>query len=296
MNSLPTQHELQFPLDDGVHNLRDDRDILSMPYFASGAKGQVVQHIRVELETSSDQAWVDIKGTEDGIADMFDKRILLFIRMMLDQSTRDGRELSRTVRFAPYDYFQAIGTRRPSKKDYEAFDRSLDRLKGTYIKSSVDAVLPDGEIIRGNMRRGWIDEADYIEHRNATGVVKRGVRIRVSEWLFAMWMQAGKSLAVPREYFQIRSPIKMRIYELCRRFVGNQRVPVRMNLALFHQRINGGEGRPTDLKKKIREVQDEGGILGYDIRLEPHRKRTPPRRVIVCMTNALLVPRLTSIK
>lgn len=296
MSQYPEQRELQFPLDDGIHNLRDDRDILSLPYFASGAKGRVVQHIRVEVDTAKDNAWVDIKGTEDGIADMYDKRILTWCRMMLDQAHRDGRERSRTVLFSPFDYFQAIGTRRPSKKDYDAFDRSLDRLKGTYIKSSVDAVLPDGQIIRGNMRRGWIDEADYLEHQNATGIVRRGVRIKISEWLFAMWMQEGKSLSVPREYFQISSPIKMRIYELCRRFVGHQRIPIRMNLELFHKRLNGGEGRPTDIKKKIREVHEAGGLLGYDVELEPHRKRTPPRRVIVRMSNQLLVPRLKAIK
>ena len=296
MSKSSEQRELQFPFDDGLHNLRDDRDIMSMPYFASGAKGKVVQHIRVELETPNDSAWVDIKGTQDGIADLFDKRVLLWIRMMIDQSRRDGREVSRTVVFAPYDYFHALGNRRPSKKDYEAFDRSLDRLKGTYIKSSVDAVLPNGDVIRGNMRRGWIDEADYIEHHGATRTTRRGVRIRVSEWLFALWMEDGKALSVPREYFQIKSPLKMRIYELCRRFVGHQRIPVRMNLALFHKRLNGGEGRPTDIKKKIREIHEDGGLLGYDIVLEPHKKRTPPGRVMVRMTNIKLSPRLRPVK
>jgi len=169
MSKYSEQQELQFPVDDGLHKLRDDRDIMSMPYFAAGAKGKVIQSIRVELETAKDNSWVDIKGTQDGIADLFDKRILLWIRMMIDQSRLNGREVSRTVVFSPNDYFQAIGNRRPSKKDYVAFEKSLDRLKGTYLKSSVDAVLPSGDVLRGNTRRGWIDEADYLSITALTG-------------------------------------------------------------------------------------------------------------------------------
>lgn len=296
MSKYSEQQELQFPVDDGLHKLRDDRDIMSMPYFAAGAKGKVIQSIRVELETAKDNSWVDIKGTQDGIADLFDKRILLWIRMMIDQSRLNGREVSRTVVFSPNDYFQAIGNRRPSKKDYVAFEKSLDRLKGTYLKSSVDAVLPSGDVLRGNTRRGWIDEADYIEHHGAHRITRRGVRIRVSEWLFALWMEDSRALAVPREYFQISSPISMRIYELCRRFVGTQRAPVRMNLELFHKRLNGGEGRPTDIKRKIRDIHEAGGILGYDVMLEPHRPRTSTRRVIVRMVNLKTQPRLASVK
>jgi len=281
------QPELNLGQDDGISNLRDVRDIMSMPFFAVPEKGRPTFVIRVQLNTEKDKSYVDIKGTSDGVADMYDKRILLYARMMLDQRRKFGDEPSRTLIFSPHDYFRAIGKKRPSQKDYDAFEKSLDRLKGTFIKSSVDADLGDGEFIRGNMRRGWIDEADYIEHRKPTGIIRRGVRIKISEWLYGLWMMDGQTLSVPRQYFEISSPITMRLYELCRKFVGHQRVPVRMNLELLHWRMNGGSGRPTDLKARIRGITKAGGILGYMIELEEHRSHTPSKRVIVKMTNLL---------
>lgn len=274
------QPELNFPPDDGISNLRDHKDLLSMPFWDTGSKGRRLKELVVELSSERDPSWVEITGHK-GIADLYDRRIMLYIRMMLDQCRKDGREPSQTVVFAPYDYLRTIGIKRPSQKDYDAFNDSLDRLKGTMIKSNIDASFPDGSIVRGSERNSWVDSASFIEHKNARGTVRRGIRIKVSDWVYGLWLQSDANLSISREHFKISSPKEIRVYDLCRKFVGNQRVPVRMNLALFHQRMDGGQGRVSDLKKKLRSINEKGGVLGYNVMIEPHAPRTPANRIIV---------------
>lgn len=274
--NLPAQRELSLPAYDGNRSLRDDMDIMSLPFFAS-EKGPAIRYMKAQIDTEKDNAWVEIKGNDDGIATMWDKRVLIHIRTMIDQAIREGKEVSQTVTFAPYDFFRAIGSG-TGKTEYRNFEKSLDRLQGTTVKSSVDT-----DEVRGRHGRSWIQSYDFIEAKTSRGTRRSGVRVTLSDWLFAKWMEEGKTLAVPPEYFKIKSGIEMRIYELCRKFVGHQRIPVRMNLALFHERLNASRGRALDVKYAIKRIHGKGGVLGYDIIVEDHLPRTRAERVMVRM-------------
>ena len=277
--NLPVQRELSLPTYDGSRSLRDDMDIMALPFFAS-EKGPPLRYMKAHIETGKDNAWVEIKGNDDGIATMWDKRVLIHIRTMLDQAIREGKTVSQTVTFAPYDFFKAVGSG-TGKTEYTNFEKSLDRLQGTTVKSSIDT-----EEVRGRHGRSWIQAYDFIETRTAQGTRRSGVRITLSDWLFSKWMQEGKTLSVPPQYFKLKSGIEMRIYELCRKFVGNQSIPIRMNLALFHERLNASRGRTLDVKYAIGRIHKRGGILGYDIMVEEHRPRTRSERVFVRMWRA----------
>lgn len=276
-DSRAVQAELfQLPIFTESQSLRDSQDFMTLPFFAS-EKNAAVSTLEARIATERDTGFVRLKGNEDGIATMWDKRILVYIHTLLTQTLNEGREVSRRVTFAAYDYFRATG-KRPGATDYERFRDALKRLKGTTIESDRTA----GEIsaLQGV---GWIDSYTFERRKTARGETNGRVTITLSEWLFEMMTATEKTLSVDPGYFKLTSPIHMRIYELCRKFVGRQTIPVQMNLELFHTRINAGSGRPLDIKYAINRIHKQGGILGYDVRLLPHAKRTPTRRVIVEM-------------
>lgn len=282
--NLPAQRELTLPPYDGRRSLRDDMDIMALPFFAS-EKGPAIRYMRAQINTDKDSAWVEIKGNDDGIATMWDKRLLIHIRTMIDEAIRRGETPKATVTFAPYDFFKAIGSG-TGQTEYRNFEKSLDRLQGTTVKSSIDT-----DEVRGRHGRSWIQSYDFIESKTTRGTRRSGVRVTLSDWLFSKWMEEGKTLAVPPQYFKIRSGIEMRIYEICRKFVGNQDFPIRMNLALFHERLNASRGRTLDVKYAIGRIAKKGGILGYGIEVEEHRKRTRSDRVMVRMWKLKSAPR-----
>ena len=88
--NLPAQRELTLPRYDGRRSLRDDMDIMALPFFAS-EKGPAIRYMRAQINTAKDSAWVEIKGNDDGIATMWDKRVLIHIRTMIDVVVRPLR-------------------------------------------------------------------------------------------------------------------------------------------------------------------------------------------------------------
>ncbi|VXD01980.1 Replication initiator protein A [Oceanicaulis sp. 350] len=276
MSESSIQPDFFLPVYNGQQSLRDSLDFMSLPFFAS-EKGPAVFSMETKIATERDTAYVRLKGNQDGVATIFDKRLLVYIHTLIIQAINDGLTPSRQVNFTPYDYFKAIG-KSPGKQDYERLKDSLRRLKGTTIETDRTA----GEI-SALSGVGWIDSYSFKRKVTARGEMNGGISLVLSEWLFEMMTATSKTLSVHPGYFKLTSGVKMRIYELCRRFVGHQTIPVRMNLELFHQRLNGGRGRTLDIKYAIKAVHEEGGILGYDIEVAPHRPRTPPSRIMVEM-------------
>ncbi|WP_019962183.1 plasmid replication initiator TrfA [Woodsholea maritima] len=268
-------------------SLRDDQDFMSLPFFAS-EKGPAIFYMEAKIATKHVTQFVRVKGNQDGIATMWDKRLLVYIQTLILQTMNDGQPVSRKVTFAPYDFFKAIGSA-TGKNEYDRFKASLKRLKGTTVESDTQA-----QNMSALTGVGFIDSYQFRERNTANGKRNAGVTIVLSEWLFLKFTEEGKALAVHPDYFKLTSGIEMRIYELCRKFVGHQAHPIRMNLELFHLRVNGGRGRSLDMKYAINRVHKKGGILGYDIEVEPHKPRTPASRVMVRMSKITGPSRLLS--
>lgn len=276
-DSRAVQAELfHLPIFTGSQRLRDSQDFMTLPFFAS-EKTATVFTMEARVDTERDTGFVRLKANEDGIATMWDKRILVYIHTLITQAVNQGQPVSRRVTFAAYDYFRATG-KRPGSTDYERFRDALKRLKGTTIES--DRTAGEVSALQGV---GWIDSYSFERQKTAGREVNGRVTITLSEWLFEMMTATEKSLSVDPGYFKLTSPIEMRIYELCRKFVGHQTVPIRMNLELFHTRVNAGSGRTLDLKYAINRIHERGGVLGYDVQVLPHAKRTPAARVMVEM-------------
>ena len=155
--------------------------------------------------------YLEIKPSADGLATIHDRDILIYCISQLMAALKDGRDLSRTVRFQAYDLLVATN-RMINGQAYSALRSSLERLRGTTISTNI---ITGGKEIFDVF--GLIDQARIVRETRE-GRMKE-VEVTLSDWVFQA-IQHQEVLTLHRDYFRLRKPIERRIYELARKHCG----------------------------------------------------------------------------
>ncbi len=254
--------------DDGI-SLRDQRDLMSQPFF-SLAKGRRTVPILYEAGGIR----VEVHGLpEHGMATIWDADVLIWAASQIVEATDNGLRTSRFFRFRPYQCLTAIG-RGPGQSQYVRLKQALQRLQSTVVLTTIR----NGVNWR-RMQFSWINE--WEELVDARGQC-HGVEFVLPEWFYRGVLDRSLVLTIDPAYFALTGGIERWLYRVARRHAGHQ--PQGWTFELRHLYAKSGSAaRFSDFALDLRRIAARQTLPGYDlsIRLENRREllRVVPRRL-----------------
>jgi plasmid replication initiation protein len=183
--------------------------------------------------------YIEITNNDYGLCTIFDKDIIIYCLSQLAEAKNRGIAIGRKIHITAYDFLKTTN-KSIDGRSYKAIDDSLDRLHTTHIRT----------FSRRNNEE--LDRFNFINRGKSVKDIKTGrmlyVEIELSEQIFNA-LTSNKILTYTGSYFNLSSPYDRRLYEICRKYCGNQpkweiglenlylRFGVRSNLAEFRRKI-----------------------------------------------------------
>ena len=193
-----------------------------------------------------------------GRATIHDKHILIYCVSQLMACVNNGDDPSPVVRLNVYGLLKTIG-RRTNGTEYRRVISALDRLAGTRIKTDFQV---NGMCIRKNV--GLIVGYEIIE-RSLEDSRMVSLSITLPDWIYDAVVKRNV-LTLNRDFFRLRKPLEMRLYELARKHCGGQS---RWTVTLT--RLREKCGADTEMKKfrqLIRAAAKDNHLPDYRMRFD----------------------------
>lgn len=241
-----------------ARQLRDDIDIMSLPFF-SIEKTPRKEPIEFERIVQDRRQYIRVSPGEFGLATIWDNDIILYLRTQIIEALNRDREVGRRISFHIHDCLVATG-RGTGGKDYEAFKAAMWRLKTTSVLTNIST---SEEIADEGF--GWLESFKITKRRTASGAdVMASCDVVVSEWLFGLFVNSRRSLTVDSAYFDLQGGLERKLYGIVRKHLGQQQ---RWQIGLDSLKDLCGVKRDLrrftyDLKKIV-----EKGLPGFDLEI-----------------------------
>ena len=192
-----------------IHSFRDELSSMEHPFFALQSGDTKVRVYENKDVTMTVRPAVGI-----GMATVFDKDIWIYALSKLQKAVNEDVECSRVIAFTAYDYLKNTN-RSIGGKSYKDLDKSLERLLGTSIKTNI--VRTDGAVDEEGFN--LIERYRIVNHPDKSDATM--IEITLPDWLYSSIVSHKKVLKIGKEYFQIRKAVDRRVYEIARKFCGN---------------------------------------------------------------------------
>lgn len=235
---VPALHDI--PVKDGI-------GLMDIAVFRlSKSQTRKGDTIRYELPDTI----VEVKGGADGMATIYDyDLVLMMISHLADAMRRHRAGLDKlpSKRFRPHSAEIFKFCRMPvGGRQYDALERALDRLQGTYIKISAKDSSGAGR------RTGYFPliAGAAVTTRTDTGRVG-SLEITIPDWIYegVVSHKAPEVLTVNADYFLIRKGLARFIYRLARKAAGRSKASY--SFATVHARC----GTTRQFKKFTHELR-----------------------------------------
>jgi plasmid replication initiation protein len=193
-----------------------------------------------------------------GLATIHDKDILIYCISQLMAGINRGEKPSKTVRFKAHDLLVSTN-RGVGGREYKLLKQTFERLAGTLI--TTDIKTNNQKIIEGFH---VIDKYRIVVDDPKT---KRMVELELtlSDWLYNAVL--GKEvLSINRQYFRLRKPIERRIYEISRKYCGNQK-KWHIGLKNLHKKV-GSSGNIRLFKQSVKHIIENNHLPDYSLSFE----------------------------
>ena len=214
--------------------------------------------------------FIEFTPSAFGLANIYDKDILVFVISQLMHKINRGEEPNQTVVFNAYDLLIATN-KNTGGHDYKILERSLDRLAGTRIKTCL--MVGEKEITSSF---GMIDKWDIIKEGRDGRM--EGLLVKLSDWMY-QGVLGTEILTLSKDYFLISSPLEKRIYELCRKHCGNQE---RWNISIDKLHFkSGSQSLLARFKHALKKICKDKNIPDYNIALKGDLFVVKPKKSLI---------------
>lgn len=211
--------------------LRDDRDMMSIPFF-SLEKRKRLKPIVYER----DGVKVTVAGLSTvGIATIWDCDFLIWLASELNEAIERGETPTRRLRVTPYQFMVATGRMDPKHKGGRPYLRlkdTLRRLQGTVNEVSIPA---GGKTYTGSW--SWIDYWESIE--DDQGRIT-GLEVIVSDWFYERVISDRAVLSIDPAYFRLTGGMERWLYRIARRHCGGNEQGWSFTAKTLHQKYPTG--------------------------------------------------------
>jgi plasmid replication initiation protein len=193
-----------------------------------------------------------------GLATIHDKDILIYCMSQIIAKINKGDKPSKTVRVKARDLL--ISTNRGTGgRDYKLLKDALERLRGTSITTNIRT---NGKEIAEGF--GLIDKWKIIKEDQKTEKMVE-LELTLSDWLFNSLV--GKEvLTINKQYFQLRSALDRRLYELARKYCGKQN-EWRIDINNLKNKC-GSQSTGKHFKYLLGKIAESQEIPEYDVHMD----------------------------
>lgn len=198
--------------------------------------------------------WLEVAPSDKGIANIWDKDILIFAISQIMAAKNAGLPYEKHVSFTAYD-FLVFSNRNTGGKDYLALKDSLERLKGTQLITNV--TTGDVEQIDGF---GLIDKFRIRRKHSDGRVIEWGITL--SDWLFNA-IESDEVLTLSSDYFRLKKSLERRLYEVARKHCGAKR-EWRISLELLLKKC-GSSSPKRNFKSMLKQIGEHDYLPDYQV-------------------------------
>lgn len=210
---------------------KDERNSMEHPLFALKVGDRKERHYEHKGYR------VDVLPGYHGLATIHDKDIWIYcISQLVEAMNREREDIKRTIRFTAYDFLVSTN-RRTDGDSYNRMADALNRLQSTTIHTNIET-----DEYREKAGFSLVDSWRVIE-RSRDDERMVAVEVTLPDWLFRS-VQSMQVLTLSRDYFRLRKALDRRVYELARKYCGNQ-PKWRVSMEVLHKKT----GSTSPLKK-----------------------------------------------
>lgn len=202
-----------------------------------------------EFRSADGTKWLKIAPSERGCATVNDRGILIYCISQLMAGLKAGRKAEQTLRFHAHD-LMVVTNRDSSGTGYKRFQDALYRLSHTAIETNITS---GGKDI-------W-DTFSFIDHARVVKENRHGrmneIEITLSKWVFnAINEKGGDLLTISRDYFRLRKPLELRLYEIARKQCGTKNKEWMRKISSLHTQMGSQSTLPEFRRMITRIVKD----------------------------------------
>lgn len=244
---------------------KDDLASMEHPIFTLSFKTD-----NKSLKYVNGKTTVSVYPSSEGLPSMMDKDFLLYCGSLVVANMRKGRKIEpeylppRTLRVTAHDYFKATN-RDDSGKSYDYFSRTLIRLRGCTIETSIKTNGHKQLEGFGLLESYRVVESSRVKNRMVA------LEVTLSKWFYNSIIGL-ELLTINPLYFRIRKPLERRLYELARKHCGNQKSWFIGLESLFNK--SGSKDRLAKFKAALKVIIQDDHIPDYQYKLDSKDKVT----------------------
>lgn len=272
MALLPDRHPNRdfFVLDIADVVPKDDTASMEHPIFSLATRPD---HRHLHYQSGDNSLSIIPSGR--GLPTIFDKDILIFCISQLMQRKNLGERIGKRVRFNAHELLMATN-RKTGGVEYKRLEDAFIRLGGTQFKT---------DITTGGKREvrffSLIDSGSGFVFKDDDRMRLDYCEVMLSDWVIRA-IEANEVVTISNDYFRLRRPLERRIYEIARKFCGNQQ---RWQISLSKLQEKTGSNAP--LKKfrlNVRQIIRDNHTPFYKVELTGDdlvvfRPRSPKRQI-----------------
>lgn len=254
MALLPVRHPQKdfFILDISDVVPKDDTASMEHPLFSLATKPDMRHLVYKNGENK-----LEITPSGLGLPTIKDKDILIFAVSQLMHKKNRGEKIGKRVRFSAREL--SIATNRPiGGNHYKRLEQAFKRLQGTQfttnirtgnkIETRIFSLVDEGGFVRTDDERFQLDYCEIV----------------LSDWLMRA-IESNEVVSISDKYFRLRRPLERRLYEIARKFCGNQ---PRWQIGLANLQERTGSNAPLKrFRLNLREIIREDHTPFYRFEL-----------------------------
>lgn len=231
---------------------KSDMASMEYPLFSLSTKPDLKAK---EFKSSDGSKWLRIAPSERGCATVNDRGILIYCISQLMAGIKSGRKAERTLRFHAHDLMM-VTNRDTSGYGYKRFQDALYRLANTAIETN---------IVTGGLET-W-DTFNFIDRARIIKETREGrmqeVEITLSDWVFnAINEKGGDLLTISRDYFRLRKPLELRLYEIARKHCGTKNREWKKKVETLHAQM-GSQSTLAEFRRMLTAIIKKNEVHGH---------------------------------
>jgi plasmid replication initiation protein len=244
---------------------KNERTLMVFNFFA------LTRERQTELPVYDDgKHRIEVVGTKYGIANIWDKEILIYLESLLQERMNRSEKLSPVFQFTAHDFFRITGTKAAGSA-YERLEEGLKRLKGTMITTNL---LDDDGMGGESDGFSWINDYKIKWRQNRNGEkTMQAVKVELGSRLYNAILKNNRILTYDARYFQL-PPTEKRLYEIARAHCGEQ-PGFKMNIEKLRLRVGCTSELRFFKSDLVKLSKRRNQLPGYAISLiDPRVKRS----------------------
>lgn len=245
-----------FVLDLSDVSPKDDMTTMTHPVFSLATKPDF-RHLTYEIGPHR----VELLPGAQGLPTIFDKDILIYaISQQVERKNR-GLEIGKRVRMTAHEVLVATN-RHTNDRGYKRLGEAISRLRGLTFRSNI---FTEQQTMVWTY--GLLDEGGFVVGETSTGKPRlEYIELVLSDFTMDA-IEKMEVLSIDRKYFRLRRPLERRLYELARKFCGDQDA-WRVSLSNLQQRT-GSSASINKFRFNLRQIIEDDHTPTYKFRLTP---------------------------